>query len=235
MAMLRITKPSLLSKMAVVVVAAGVLAIVPAAPEFATASLTVKQAFAGNGNGKGSPHKQKPGKSKHAGKPMKVHHGGPPPWAPAHGYRRHKGQTVAYMPPFGIDIGQCHRREIGAVIGAVAGGAAGSQIGKGSGNTAAIIGGTILGALIGGSIGQSMDNLDQNCVGQVLEHGSDGVPVQWQNPDGGTYAVEPVNTRQNASGQYCREYQTTATVGGRSQQTYGTACRQPDGSWKLVS
>ncbi len=34
---------------------------------------------------------------------------------------------------------------------------------------------------------------------------------------------------------YCREYQRTVNVGGRTQQSYGTACRQPDGAWKIVS
>lgn len=33
---------------------------------------------------------------------------------------------------------------------------------------------------------------------------------------------------------YCREYQQTITIEGRTQQGYGTACLQPDGSWKLL-
>lgn len=31
----------------------------------------------------------------------------------------------------------------------------------------------------------------------------------------------------------CREYHTTARIGGREQQIYGQACRQPDGAWKF--
>ncbi len=31
----------------------------------------------------------------------------------------------------------------------------------------------------------------------------------------------------------CREYYTTARIGGREQQIYGQACRQEDGSWKF--
>lgn len=31
----------------------------------------------------------------------------------------------------------------------------------------------------------------------------------------------------------CREYQTTARIGGREQQIYGLACRQEDGTWKF--
>ncbi len=34
---------------------------------------------------------------------------------------------------------------------------------------------------------------------------------------------------------YCREYQRNVTVGGHIEQSYGTACRQPDGAWKIVS
>jgi surface antigen len=37
------------------------------------------------------------------------------------------------------------------------------------------------------------------------------------------------------TGAYCREYQTTVTVGGKSEQAYGTSCRQPDGSWQIVN
>lgn len=32
----------------------------------------------------------------------------------------------------------------------------------------------------------------------------------------------------------CREYQTTTIIDGRPQPTYGTACLQPDGSWRIV-
>lgn len=35
-------------------------------------------------------------------------------------------------------------------------------------------------------------------------------------------------------GRYCREYQSTLIVGGMSQPGYGTACLQPDGSWRIV-
>ena len=32
---------------------------------------------------------------------------------------------------------------------------------------------------------------------------------------------------------YCREYQHTVTIDGKQEKAYGTACRQPDGSWKI--
>ena len=38
-------------------------------------------------------------------------HGGPPPWAPAHGYRRKHGQgPQSYAAPFGIGTGGCNKQ-----------------------------------------------------------------------------------------------------------------------------
>ena len=42
-------------------------------------------------------------------------------------------------------------------------------------------------------------------------------------------------TKAQAAGEYCREYTKTISVGGRAAQGYGTACRQPDGAWEIVS
>ncbi|HLN26020.1 MAG TPA: hypothetical protein VK558_18780 [Patescibacteria group bacterium] len=33
----------------------------------------------------------------------------------------------------------------------------------------------------------------------------------------------------------CREYQSTVTIGGAVQRTHGTACRQADGTWRIVN
>ena len=180
----------------------------------------------------------------------------PPPWAPAHGWRaKHhqhhedededegEGRPVyvvpaqpAYTPPYGISQNTCYRSAVGALVGAGAGAYAGNQVGKGGGKIAATIGGGILGALVGGAIGHWMDQTDQGCVGQVLEHAQTGQAVQWTNPDNGAqYAVTPMKTYQAQGGGYCREYTAQATVAGRAQQTYGTACRQPDGSWQIVN
>ncbi len=165
---------------------------------------------------------------------------GPPPWAPAHGYRaKNKGRRSEqgpYVPPFDLSLGQCNRSALGAVLGGGAGAAIGSQIGSGDGRTAAILGGTIIGILVGGNIGQMMDDLDQNCVGQALEHAPDGQAIIWNDGQSDAqYQVAPVQTLQTDDGQYCREYTATATVGGQKQNSYGMACRQADGSWKIRS
>jgi surface antigen len=169
----------------------------------------------------------------------------PPPWAPAHGWRdkhhdryeRHEYRPALpwhardYENPF-ILGGRCDRDRLGAVLGGVVGGIAGNRIGKGSGRTAATIAGTVIGILVGRSIGRSMNAGDQQCTGQTLEHAPDREAVHWRNPDNGVeYQVTPMNTYRDPNGRYCREYTTRATIGGRSEQVYGRACRQPDGSW----
>lgn len=37
------------------------------------------------------------------------------------------------------------------------------------------------------------------------------------------------------TGQYCREYQAEIRVDGVPQPSYGTACLQPDGSWRVAN
>ncbi len=167
----------------------------------------------------------------------------PPPWAPAWGYRaKHMGKgkykhrvQQAYTPPYDIGLGRCNRDLIGGLLGGAAGGLIGSRFGKGDGKLAAVAGGALLGFLVGGSIGRSMDEVDQNCIGQALEHAQDGQQIAWNNPQtGAQYQVVPTQTVQVSDGRYCREYTATSVVSGRNQQTYGRACRQPDGSWQLV-
>jgi len=47
-------------------------------------------------------------------------------------------------------------------------------------------------------------------------------------------APPPIQTAA-APAPYCREYQTVTVVDGKPVPSYGQACRQPDGSWKIVS
>ncbi len=193
----------------------------------------VVQLAAGKGNGKHKGPKLKHFRAyaDHYDHMLHWDHGGPPPWAPAHGYRRKHGHR-SYALPYGIDVGRCNKEVLGALLGGAAGGVIASEAVSGDGRIIAIIGGTVLGAVVGGSIGRSMDEVDQNCVGQTLEHAPDHAAVRWYDPDNGTnYTVTPVRTFRHVDGRYCREYTTLAAVGGRSQQVYGQACRQPDGSW----
>jgi surface antigen len=127
----------------------------------------------------------------------------------------------------------------GTLLGAGAGALAGSQIGSGSGTIVAVAIGTLAGALIGQGVGQSLDRADQLMMERnaqyALESTRTNVATTWRNPDTGNYgAITPVETYRTSQGQYCREYTQTVVVGGQARQAYGTACRQPDGSWLIV-
>lgn len=127
----------------------------------------------------------------------------------------------------------------GGLLGAVGGAVAGAQFGKGKGQLAATAAGTLLGALIGSEIGSSLDRADQQYAqrAQVQAQAAPiGQSIVWSNPETGhSGTVTPIREgRIPSTGEYCREFQQTVQVGGRSQQAYGTACRQPDGSWRVV-
>jgi surface antigen len=132
-------------------------------------------------------------------------------------------------------IEQNKKTLIGGLGGAAAGGLIAAAL---HGGTAGIVGGILAGGLIGGAIGDRMDAADrreaQKASQQALEKTPSGTAVAWHNPDSGhSGTVTPVRTFEKSSGQYCREYRQTVTISGQEQQAYGTACRQPDGSWKI--
>jgi surface antigen len=126
----------------------------------------------------------------------------------------------------------------GTLLGAAGGALLGSQVGGGSGQVFAAIGGGLLGAYLGNQVGSSLDRADQAHAAQAegaAHNAPVGETINWNNPDSGNYgSYTPVRDGTDQKGQYCREYQTTITVGGEYKQAYGTACRQDDGSWKVV-
>ena len=127
-----------------------------------------------------------------------------------------------------------------AIIGGVGGAAAGGLIASAlDANTAGVLGGMILGGLIGGAVGDRMDAADRREANQAthaaLESKPSGTKTSWHNPDSGNYgSVTPIRTYEPRRGEYCREYQQSVTVDGWTERAYGTACRQPDGSWRIL-
>jgi len=131
------------------------------------------------------------------------------------------------------------KENLGTVVGAALGGLVGSQFGSGDGKTASIVTGIFLGGLLGKDVGATLDRVDKQIIARTthtaLENSPVGSTSNWNNPDtGNSGTVTPIKTYQTTSG-YCREFQTTITVGGKVQNAYGTACRQPDGSWRVVN
>ena len=130
------------------------------------------------------------------------------------------------------------KQTVGAVGGAALGGLLGSQFGDGKGRLVATGAGVLIGGLIGSEIGRTMDEQDEMRANQAVVEAHEaplGETIVWNNPDSGhTGTVTPVRDGTSSSGLYCREFQQTITVGGRTETAYGTACRQPDGTWKIV-
>ncbi len=126
---------------------------------------------------------------------------------------------------------------LGAVIGAGAGGLIAAAAG---GNAGTIVAAAAAGGVIGGAIGHHLDKKDKQlaaqAANQAFETSRSGQPSAWNNPDSGNSgSVTPTKTYQLANGQYCREYRQDVTIGGEQHQAYGTACRQPDGTWQVQS
>ncbi len=92
--------------------------------------------------------------------------------------------------------------------------------------------------LIGSEVGRTMDEQDEMRANEAVTEAHQaplGETIVWNNPDSGhSGTVTPVRDGSTSSGLYCREFQQTITVSGRTETAYGTACRQPDGTWKIV-
>lgn len=131
------------------------------------------------------------------------------------------------------------KQTVGTLAGAGLGGWAGSTIGSGRGRVVAAAIGAGLGALLGSTIGRELDAADERLAGQTaqgaFESSKTGQTSSWRNPDSGhSGTITPTKTYQTSSGQYCREFQQTVVIGGKTERAYGTACRQPDGSWQII-
>lgn len=138
----------------------------------------------------------------------------------------------------GFVTASCTKEDCGTLLGAIGGAFVGSAVTGDSSVGVAI--GTLAGAYIGRDIGRRLNEADQQKMYQTtqssLETGVSGNSSQWYNPDtGNSGSVTPQPAYTDTTGQYCREYQQTVTIAGKEETAYGTACRQPDGSWKIVN
>ena len=126
----------------------------------------------------------------------------------------------------------------GTLLGAAGGALLGAQFGGGSGQVLAGIAGGLAGAYLGNQIGRSLDRADQAYAEQASNRALEapvGQTITWNNPDSGNSGTyTPTRDGTDANGNFCREFQTTVTIGGKVEQAYGTACQQPDGSWRVA-
>lgn len=132
------------------------------------------------------------------------------------------------------------KSDVGTGIGAIAGGVAGAQFGKGDGRLLTTALGALAGAAVGNSVGASLDRADMTYYNtaqqRALETAQAGQSLPWNNPESGNSgSFTPAKPYKAADGTYCREFSQKINVGGKTESGYGTACRQPDGSWQIVS
>jgi len=132
--------------------------------------------------------------------------------------------------------GCASHEDTGTGVGALAGGLIGSQFGRGGGRVAATMVGAVIGGVVGSEIGRRMDREDRRLAEEAeydaLERGNSGRARVWRNRDNGHYG-EIVPSRPYRRGDYdCRDYTHTVYIGGRPEVMRGTACRNPDGTWR---
>lgn len=130
------------------------------------------------------------------------------------------------------------KQTFGTLGGAALGGLVGAQFGSGTGQLATTAAGVLIGALLGSEAGKSLDRADRLAANRAVSKAHTapmGEKITWKNPKTGNHGeVIPVREGTSESGRYCREFQQSITVNGKLQQGYGIACRQPDGSWRIV-
>lgn len=149
-----------------------------------------------------------------------------------------RGLLIVGVSVLALSLGACAERPkttAGAAIGAAGGGLLAAALGGGAAGIAA---GVLLGGLAGGAAGNALDNADREYAAraqqQAMETTKTGQTVNWVNPDSGNQGTyTPQAAYQDSSGQYCREFQQTITVDGKTENAFGVACRQADGTWKI--
>lgn len=148
--------------------------------------------------------------------------------------------SIIVLGMVGVSLAACQtptNQQIGTLTGATVGGVIGNQFGSGSGKAAATIVGTLIGGYIGSTIGQSLDVQQQQraaaAQAQALDYGRPGAPVAWSQGNArGQVTPGPSYQVNNTQ---CRDYTHQIWIDGQPETARGTACRNPDGTWRTVS
>ncbi len=140
------------------------------------------------------------------------------------------------LPLIVIGVSSCAnytKGQQGAGIGGLSGALLGQAIGR---NTEATLIGAAVGTMLGYIVGNEMDKFDRRELNQAYEYGPSGQTTSWQNPDNGNrYQVipQPAYTQPLQPQRPCRRAEILATIDGKTERTYTTACRNNAGQWEL--
>ncbi len=160
-------------------------------------------------------------------------YGPPPPPPPPRNYR-YRG---------------CSRdRTAGTIIGGILGGIIGNHVGRGRGRGPATVVGIILGGIAGNAIArggcrdrQADAYYYNEAYYDAFEQPRYGRRYDWRNPYSGNYGyVTPMSDYDNGDrygyrGRECREFEQAIWIDGHRTWGRGTACRNRDGSWRIVN
>ena len=128
----------------------------------------------------------------------------------------------------------------GIIAGALIGGLLGNAVGNGGGRTGTTVAGVIVGGAVGAALTNNLSCEDRSYAYKTYSEGFNaGRPnatYRWQNPNGDHRGEFRVGTYYNdPSGFRCANYSQSIYVQGRPQEARGRACRQPDGTWAIIS
>ncbi len=139
---------------------------------------------------------------------------------------------------------ECERQQSGntaggAIVGAIAGGLLGNTISRGPQRGT----GTALGAILGGVVGGTIGHNSLNCEDRSyeidtyysgFEAGRPHARYDWRNPRSDAYGyLEVGDYYRDRTGYRCANYTQQIYVHGQPELARGTACRQPDGTWRM--
>jgi surface antigen len=99
--------------------------------------------------------------------------------------------------------------------------------------------GSLLGALTDRDVWAAMTGEDRNQADQAAKRAF-AAPlaekVIWTNPQSGNSGtITTTREGYSSAGTFCREFQQTVTTPAKSELAYGTACKQPDATWKIMA
>ena len=145
---------------------------------------------------------------------------------------------LCLLPILILTLSSCANQQLskgtqGAGIGAASGAIIGQAIGR---NTEATLIGAAVGTMLGYIVGNEMDKFDKQELNQAYEFGPSGQSTAWTNPDSGNaYQVtpQPAYASPQNSQSPCRRAEILATIDGKTEKTYTTACRNSAGQWEL--
>jgi surface antigen len=126
---------------------------------------------------------------------------------------------------------------LGTGIGAALGGLFGSQFGRGPGQFMSTTLGIAAGGAIGNSIGHDLDAESSRYYPSVgYSPPTESTPFIYYSyaPNYVAPPAPPPTYVDPDEGTYCRPYSQEIRIDGRLQESYGTACLQPDGTWRIV-